>query len=115
MESHRKSEHHQAELKRNNRFQDKQSFLQSYKLNFKEKLVSSFLSANIPLHKFNHLALKSLCATMEKVLSFEIAALASVFQLASQKENHIRELLHYFLIVDEAVVARATQKYISMC
>ena len=46
---------------------------------------------------------------MEKVLPSETAGRASVAQLASQKENRIREPLYdkkIFLIVDEAKVAR---------
>ena len=32
----------------------KQAFLQLDQVNFKEQIVSSFLSADIPLHKLNH-------------------------------------------------------------
>ena len=52
---------------------------------------------------------------MGKSLPSETAARASVAQLASQKEENIRELLRdkkVFLIVDEAEVAK--QKYINV-
>ena len=95
--------------------QGKQTYLQLDQANFKEKVVSSFLAADIPLHKLNHPALKSLFAAMGKSLPSETAARASVAQLASQKEENIRELLRdkkVFLIVDEAEVAK--QKYINV-
>ena len=82
---------------------------------FKEQVVSSFLAADIPLHKLNHPSLKSLFATMGKVLPSETAARACVAKLASQKEEQIQELLrdkNFFLIVDEAEIAK--QKYISV-
>ena len=56
-------------------------------------MVSSFLAANIPLHKLNNPSLKSLFATMEKVLPSETAAQACVAKLASQKEEQIQKLL----------------------
>ena len=46
---------------------------------------------------------------MGKVLPSEIAARACVAKLVSQKEKQIQELLrdkHFFLIVDEAEVAK---------
>ena len=95
--------------------QSKQTFLYFDQVNFKEQVVSSFLAADIPLHKLNHPSLQSLFARMEKVLSSETAARACVAKLASQKEEQIQELLRdkkNFLIVDEAEVAK--QKYISV-
>ena len=80
-----------------------------------EQIVSSFLAADIPLHKLNHPSLKSLFARMGKVLPSETAARACVAKLASQQEEQNPELLHdkkIFLIVDEAEVAK--QKYISV-
>ena len=71
---------------------------------FQEKVISSFLAANIPLHKLNHPALKSLFVAMGKPLPSETASRASVAQLASQNEENIRELLmdkKVFLIVNE--------------
>ena len=95
--------------------QGKQTYLQLDQANFKENVVSSFLAADIPLHKLNHPALKSLFAAMGKSLPSETAARASVAQLASQKEENIRELLRdkkVFLIMGEAEVAK--QKYINV-
>ena len=92
-----------------------QTFLHFDQVNFKEQVVSSFLAADIPLHKLNHPSLKSLFARMGKVLSSETAARACVAKLASQTEEQIQELLRdkkIFLIVDEAEVAK--QKYISV-
>ena len=63
----------------------------------------------------NHPSLKSLFATMGKVLPWETAARACVAKLASQKKEQIQELLRdkkIFLIVDEAEIAK--QKYISV-
>ena len=77
--------------------------------------VSSFLAADIPLHKLNHPALKSLFVAMAKSLPSETAARASVAQLASQKEENIRELRwdkKVCLIVDESEVDQ--QKYINV-
>ena len=71
-------------------------------MNFKEKVVSLFLAADIPLHKLNHPSFKSLFATIRKVLPSKTAARACVAKLASQKEQ-IQELLRdkkFFLIVD---------------
>ena len=67
--------------------QGKQTYLQLDQANFKEKVVSSFLAADIPLHKLNHPALKSLFAAMGKSLPSETAARVSVAQLASRKRR----------------------------
>ena len=71
---------------------EKQISLQLNQVNFKEQAVSSLLAADIPLHELNHPYLKSLFATMEKVLPLETAARACVAKLASQKEQ-IQQLL----------------------
>ena len=95
--------------------QSRQAFLQLDQVNFQEQVVSSFLTADIPLHKLNHPSLKSLFATTGKVLSSETAARTCVAKLASQKEKQIQELLRdkkLFLIVDEAEIAK--QKYTSV-
>ena len=105
VESHRKSKQHQRKLETKSKSQSKQTFLQLEQVNFKEQVVSLFLVADIPLHKLNHPSLKSLFATMGKVLPSETAARACVAKLASQKEEQIQELLRdkkIFLIVDEA-------------
>ena len=73
--------------------QSKQAFLLLDQVNFKEQVVSLFLAADIPLHKLNHPPLKSLFATIGKVLPLEIATRACVAKLASQKEEQIQELL----------------------
>ena len=115
VESHRKSKLHQRKLETKSKSQSKQTFLQLDQVNFKEQIVFSFLAADIPLHKLNHPSLKSLFATMGKVLPSETAAWACVAKLASQKEEQIQELLrdkNIFLIVDEAEIAQ--QKYISV-
>ena len=117
VESHRKSKQHQRKLetKSNSKSQSKQTFLQLDQVNFKEQVFSSFLAADIPLHKLNHPSLKSLFATMGKVLPSKTAARACVAKLASQKEEQLQELLRdkkIFLIVDEAEIAE--QKYISV-
>ena len=114
VESHRKSKQHQRKLETKSKSQSKQIFLQLDQVNFKEQVVSSFLSADIPLHKLNHPSLKFLLVTMGKVLPSETAARVCVAKLASQKEQ-IQELLRHkkiFLIVDEAEIAK--QKYISV-
>ena len=86
VESHRKSKQHQRKLETKSKSQSKQTFLQLDQVNFKEQVVSSsFLAVDIPLHKLNHPSLKSLFATMGKVLPLETAALACVAKLASQK------------------------------
>ena len=115
LESHRKSKQHKGKLETNNKSQSKQTFLRLDQTNFKEKVVSSFLAADIPLHKLNHPSLKSLFATMGKVLPAETAAWASVAELAYKKEEQIRELLfdkRIFLIAEEAEVAK--RKYINV-
>ena len=115
VKSHRKSKQHQRKLETKSKSQSKQTFLQLDQVNFKEQVVSSFLAADIPLHKLNYSSLKSLFATMGKVLPSETAARACVTKLASQKEEQIQELLRdkkIILIVDEAEIAK--QKYISV-
>ena len=92
VESHRKSKQHQGKLETKNKSQSKQTVLHFDQVNFKEQVVSSFLAADIPLHKLNHPSLKSLFARMGKVLPSETAARACVAKLASQKEQ-IQELL----------------------
>ena len=115
VESHRKSKQHQGKLETNNKFQGKQIFLRLDQINFKEKVVSSFLAADIPLYKLNHPSLKSLFATTGKVLPSATAARASVAKLSYKKEEQIRELLfdkQIFLIVDETGIAK--RKYINV-
>ena len=115
VESHRKSKQPQRKSETKNKSQSKQTFLQLIQVNFKEQIVSSFLAADIPLHKLNHSFLKSLFATMGKVLPSETAARACVAKLAYQKEVQIQKLLRdkkIILIVDEAEIAK--QKYISV-
>ena len=115
VESHRKSKQHQRKLETKSKSQSKQTSLQLDQVNFKEQVVSSLLAADIPLHKLNHSSLKSLFATVGKVLPSETAARACVAKLASQKEEQIQELLRgkiIFLIVAEAEIAK--QKYISV-
>ena len=115
VESHRKSKQHHEKLETKSKSQSKQTFLHFDQVNFKEQVVSSFLNADIPLHKLNYPSLKSLFARMGKVLPSETAAGACVAKLASQKEEQIQELLRdkkIFLMVDEAEVAK--QKCISV-
>ena len=116
VESHRKSKQHQGKLETKSKSQSKQTFLHFDQVNFKEQVgVSSFLAADIPLHKLNHPSLKSLFARMGKVLPSETVAQACVAKLASQKVKQIQELLRdksFFLIVDEAEVAK--QKFIGV-
>ena len=115
VESHRKSKQHQRKFETKSKSQSKRTFLQLDQVNFKEQVVSSFLAADISLHKLNHPSLKSLFATMGKLLPSETAARACVAKLASQKEEQIQELLRdkkIFLIVDEAEIAK--QKFISV-
>ena len=90
VESHRKSKQHQGTLETNNKSQGEQTFLRIDQINFKEKGVSSFLAADIPLHKLNHPSLKSLFATMGKVLPSETAARACVAKLAYKKRANSR-------------------------
>ena len=100
VESHRKSKQHQRKLETKSKFKSKQTFIQLDQVNFKKQVVSSFLAADIPLHKLNHPSLTSLFATMGKVLPSETAARACVAKLAFQKEEQIQELLrdqkHFF-------------------
>ena len=115
MENHQKSKLHQAKLVTTSSCQCKQTYIQLDRGNFKEKLVSLFLTADIPLHKLNYPALTFLFAAMKKLLPTETAARASVAQLASQKEENIRKLFRnkkVFLIVDEEEVDK--QKYINV-
>ena len=115
VESHRKGKQHRGKLETKSKCQSKQIFLHFDQVNFMEQVVSSFLAADIPLHKLNHPFLKSLFARMGKVLPSETAARVCVAKLASQKEEQIQELLRdkkVFLNVDEAELAK--QKYISV-
>ena len=50
MESHRRSKLHQAKLVTTSSCQGKLTYLQLHRANFKEKVVSSFQAADIPLH-----------------------------------------------------------------
>ena len=93
VESHRKSKQHQGKVETKSKSQSKQTFLHFDQVNFKEQVVSSFLAADIPLHKLNHPSLKSLFARMGKVLPSETAARACVAKLAYQKKEQIQELL----------------------
>ena len=93
VESHRKTKQHQRKLETKSKSQSKQTVLQLDQVNLNEQVVSSFLAADIPLHKLNHLSLKSLFAIMGKVLPSETAARTCVAKLASQNEEQIQELL----------------------
>ena len=60
----------------------KASHTPSNQANFKEKVFLSFLAADIPLHKLNHLSLKPWFAALEKSFFSETFARASKTQLA---------------------------------
>ena len=53
VESHRKSKQHQEKLETKNKSQSNQPFLQLNHVNFMVQVVSSFLAADISLHKLN--------------------------------------------------------------
>ena len=114
VESHQKSKQHQRK-ETESKSQSKQIFLQLHQVNFKEQVVSSFLAADIPLHKLNHSSLKSLFATMGKVLPSETAARACVAKLASQKEEQIQELLRDKKFFKLWMKQRLLNKSILMC
>ena len=94
VESHQKSKQHQRKFETKTKSQSKQIFLRLDQVNFKEQVVSSFLAADISLYKLNHPSLKSLFATMGKVLPPKTAARACVAKLASQKKNKFK---NYFV------------------
>ena len=54
VESLRKSKQYQGKLETTIKSQSMQTFLQLDQVNFREQVVSSFLAADIPLHKLNH-------------------------------------------------------------
>ena len=101
VESRRKSKQHQGILETRSKSQSKQTFLHFDQVNFKEQVVSSFLAADIPLHKLNHPFLKSLFARMRKVLPSETAARAVAYAgffnggvLETSHHNDVK-ILHY--------------------
>ena len=110
-----KSKQHQRKLETESKSQSKQTFLQLDQVNFKEQVVSSFLAADIPIHKLNHPSLKSLFATMGKVLLSETAARVCVAKLASQKEEKIQELLRDKTIFLLWMKQRLLNKSILVC
>ena len=86
VENHRKSKQRQGKLETKSKSQSKQTFSQLDQVNLKKQVVSPFvIAADIPLYKLNYPSIKSLFATMGKVLPSETAALACVTKLASQK------------------------------
>ena len=68
VESHWKSKQYQGKLETTSKSQSKQTFSQLNQVSFKEQVVSSLLAADILLHKLNHPFLKSVFATMGKML-----------------------------------------------
>ena len=109
------SKQHHGKLETNSKSQSNQTFLQLDQVNVKEQVVSSFLAADIPLHKLNHPSLKSLFSSMRRKLPSENVARACVAKLAFPKKEQIQELLldkNFVLIVDEAEVAK--QNYINV-
>ena len=92
MESHQKNKQLQEKLETKSKSQSKQTCIQLNQVNFKGQVVSSLLAANIPFHRLNHFSVKSLFATIGKVLPSKTAARACVAKLAFQKEQ-IEELL----------------------
>ena len=115
VESIRKSKQHHRKLETKSKSQSKQTFLQLDQVNFKEQVVSSFLAAVILLHKLNHPSLKSLFATMGKVLPSETAARACIAKLASQKEKQIQELLRDKKFFKLWIKQRLQNKSILVC
>ena len=87
VKSHRRSKQHQGKLETKSKSQSVQTSSQFNQGNFKEQVVSSFVAADIPLHKLNHPFLKSLFVAIGKVLPSETAAWACVAKLASQIEK----------------------------
>ena len=95
LESYRKSKNHQAGFQRKSRSHGKQTFLLPDQLNFNENLYYSFLAAHILFHKLNHRALKSLFASMVKVLLSDTAAKLAL--LNKHLKNQIK-FENYFTI-----------------
>ena len=71
VEGHRKHKLHQAKLVTTSSSQGKQTYIQLDQASLKGKVVSLFLATDIPLHKLNHPALKSLFVAMGKPLPSE--------------------------------------------
>ena len=94
VKSYQKSKQHQGKLETKSKSQSKQTFLHFDQVNFKEQVVSSFLAADMPLHKLNHPSLKSLFARMGKVLPSQTAARACVAKLDPKKRNKFK---NYFV------------------
>ena len=89
VKSYRKSKQPQGKLETKRESQSKQTFLQLDQVNLKEQVVSSFLAADIPFHKLNH-SLKSLFATMGKVLPSETAARHVLLNYHPKKKNKFK-------------------------
>ncbi|CAK8685761.1 unnamed protein product, partial [Clavelina lepadiformis] len=84
VESHRRSKRHQAGLEQQQASQSMQTFIEQAPT---KKFTDKVVSADIPLHKLNHPALKSLFATTGESLPLRL-----LLELARQKGNEIQDL-----------------------
>ena len=82
-----------------------QTFLKGSDTYFVEKIIKAFLSANIPLYKFNNMHIKNLFRDIGHRLSSETTCRRTALQLSEDKLKRIRNAVHdkqIFIVVHES-------------
>ena len=112
VQKHRDTSKHQKALSKSGSSQKTQTFIQNSssteREKFTEKLVGSFVAADIPLFKLNHPAMKSLFSYMNHPLPSETTCRLHVSALAENDLDRIKQLLNgvpFFLIIDESEIS----------
>ena len=111
VDSHRNTSKHQKALgsrSENLIPQSSQTFLRSSDTDFVEKVTKAFLSADIPLYKFNNTHIKNLFGDIGHRLPSETTCRRTALQLSKDELKQIRNAVYdkqIFLTVDESTLS----------
>ncbi len=112
---HRESAKHLKALRVTAKKTTTQTFIPATKKDFKAKLVESFLSADIPLHKLQNPKIEGLFTDLGQLVSSESACRGYVQTLAASEFERIKDLLHdktIFMVIDESEISKT--KYLNV-
>lgn len=93
----------------------RQTFIPQTKQDFKEKLVTAFLSADIPLYKLRNPKVTQLFTNLGQQVPSESSCRSHVATLAESQQEHIKDLLKnktIFMVIDE--IEHSKTKYFNV-
>ena len=112
---HRESAKHLKALRVTAKKPTTQTFIPATKKDFKAKLVESFLSADIPLHKLQNPKIRGLFTDLGQSVPSESACRGHVQTLAASEFQRIKDLLRdktIFMVIDESEISKT--KYLNV-